>query len=135
MAPRKKKKSEEAQTPRNVLKVKDAGVKRRTRSSGLPPEYTGLEQLPKARKVEVQRLKNGLVDLTETPKHLLKRYICLLLWMHKLTKVVGLSAMLSNRLSYAYPLKFGPSSGLWLYKLISSTWNLRVGVLPRQAML
>jgi hypothetical protein len=77
MAPRKKKDPEKRQTASGALKAKDAGVKRRTRSSGLPPEYTGLEQLPKTPKVGVKRYKNGLVNLTKTPKHLLERYTCL----------------------------------------------------------
>jgi hypothetical protein len=78
MAPRKKKMSEEVQTPRDAMKVKDAGVKRRTRSSGLPPEYAGIGQLPKTPKFGVKRLKNGLIDLTETPPHLFEKYNCLL---------------------------------------------------------
>jgi hypothetical protein len=77
MALRKKKRSEEAQTARSALKAKDAGVKRRTRSSDLPPEYTGLEQLPNTPKVGVKRFKNGLVNLTKPPKHLLEKYTCL----------------------------------------------------------
>jgi hypothetical protein len=77
MAPRKKKEPGGKQTASSALKAKDAGVKRRTRSSGLPPEYTGIEQLPKTPKVGVKRFKNGLVNLTKPPKHLLERYTCL----------------------------------------------------------
>jgi hypothetical protein len=77
MAPRKKKDPEERQTASGALKAKDAGVKRRTRSSRLPPEYAGIGQLPKSPKAGVKRLKNGLVDLTETSPHLFKKYNCL----------------------------------------------------------
>jgi hypothetical protein len=77
MVPRKKKESEEKQTASSALKAKDAGVKRRTRSSRLPAEYAGIGQLPKAPKVEVKRLENGLVDPTKTAPHLFEKYTCL----------------------------------------------------------
>jgi hypothetical protein len=73
MAPRKKKELKKKQVT-SALKAKDAGVKRRTRSSGLPPEYAGIGLLPVAPRTTVKRHESGLVDLTKTPKHLLGKY-------------------------------------------------------------
>jgi hypothetical protein len=74
-------------------------VKRRTRSSGLPPKHSDIGQLPKTPQAEaklhkkgpdnlnkqlaktpkakVKFHKNGLVDLTETPPRLFEKYSCL----------------------------------------------------------